>query len=205
MMDLDGKSMFVYRVMDTYFVEELIELHDGQGVDYILNGLSRSISGLADMSIIEDIANFLFVNGTGITGTDLVARFGYLLRFDNFEILCFLLRNIQRGRDHGLPSYNEFRKLCGLKKICSWSERPKEIPQETWSKLEEVKSQNAITFILDFSCRFMIYRATLICLSADLLNFHLMTASLVQPLLVSLPDNSMFLNLATGIFGIWSL
>ena len=28
--------------------------------------------------------------------------------------------NVQRGRDHGLPPYLEWRKICGLPEISSW-------------------------------------------------------------------------------------
>lgn len=30
--------------------------------------------------------------------------------------------NIQRGRDHGIPPYNEWREVCGLQKIRSWED-----------------------------------------------------------------------------------
>lgn len=43
------------------------------------------------IDLSQDLTEFLF------PGVDLVAR------------------NIQRGRDHGIPSYNRFRAFCGLK------------------------------------------------------------------------------------------
>lgn len=46
-----------------------------------------------------------------------------------------LSRNVQRGRDHGLPSYNEFRQLCDMKASCSWANRPSNINKENWKLL----------------------------------------------------------------------
>ncbi|XP_052237798.1 myeloperoxidase-like [Dreissena polymorpha] len=52
--------------------------------------------------IIEDtVCSYLFVNTSADTSFDLASL------------------NIQRGRDHGLPSYNEFRKWCGLSSVNS--------------------------------------------------------------------------------------
>ena len=30
--------------------------------------------------------------------------------------------NMQRAREHGVPSYNDFREFCGMPRIHSWSD-----------------------------------------------------------------------------------
>ena len=65
------------------------------GIEPILRGLASQVCQSIDSYVVDDVRNFLFGQpGTG--GFDLAAI------------------NIQRGRDHGLASYNDTRRALGL-------------------------------------------------------------------------------------------
>ena len=68
---------------------------DEGGIEPILRGLAVDLCQDLDMFVIDDVRNFLF-GPPGSGGFDLAAL------------------NIQRGRDHGLPSYNRARVALGL-------------------------------------------------------------------------------------------
>ncbi len=68
--------------------------HDG-GIEPLLRGLVGNLAQKVDAYIIDDIRNFLF-GPPGEGGFDLVSL------------------NLQRGRDHGLPGYNDVRLAYGL-------------------------------------------------------------------------------------------
>ncbi|MEE9373265.1 MAG: peroxidase family protein [Saprospiraceae bacterium] len=67
------------------------------GVDGILRGLTNQEQQAVDLNLVSAIRSFLF-GPPGAGGLDLAAL------------------NIQRGRDHGLHSYNKLRQQYGLRK-----------------------------------------------------------------------------------------
>ena len=48
--------------------------------------------------------------------------------------------NIQRGRDHGLPGYNEFRELCGLGRVRDFDLLADIIPSKIVDRLKMIYS-----------------------------------------------------------------
>ena len=85
---------------DAFFSPELI-VEDG--IEPLLRGLANQICQTVDSFLVDDVRNFLF-GPPGSGGFDLAAL------------------NIQRGRDHGLPSYNDAREAFGLTRVTSYSE-----------------------------------------------------------------------------------
>ncbi len=79
-------------LQDAFFTPDEITDH---GIDSILKGLASQEAQEVDTQIIDDVRNFLF-GPPGAGGFDLASL------------------NIQRGRDHGLPAYNDVRSQLGL-------------------------------------------------------------------------------------------
>lgn len=77
---------------------------DTNGIDGLLLGSTLQHMQEIDNEIIDDLRNFLFMTPTAEHLLDLVSI------------------NIQRGRDHGLPAYNDFREAYGLSRKTSFSE-----------------------------------------------------------------------------------
>ena len=56
--------------------------------------------------------------------------------------------NVQRGRDHGLPPYLEWRKICGLPRITSWQELAAVVEKPNVSSRLSLKKLFALEFHL---------------------------------------------------------
>ncbi|XP_052236289.1 peroxidasin homolog pxn-2-like [Dreissena polymorpha] len=98
-----------------------IESQNGgpSGMEGLAYWLSAKKSPATDRILEDVVRNDLFLNPTKDTSFDLAAL------------------NIQRGRDHGLPSYNEYRKFCGLSTMSSWRTRFGDLTDAALSRLEE--------------------------------------------------------------------
>jgi hypothetical protein len=73
------------------------------GIEPILRGLAAQACSPIDTELVDDVRNFLF-GPPGAGGFDLASL------------------NIQRGRDHGLPGYNDTRFALGLPVRASFAE-----------------------------------------------------------------------------------
>jgi len=101
-----GNAVGSYLLRDNFGVSQQMTQSNGQGYDWILGGLLTQNTQQFDPFMAADLTNFLFKQPNQNFGSDLAAR------------------NIQRGRDHGLPGYNAFRSLCALPTLSSYGSPP---------------------------------------------------------------------------------
>lgn len=98
--DLDPIPGGPIALRDTFFdPQPIIDL----GIEPLLRGLARQNAQAVDAKVVDDVRNFLF-GPPGAGGFDLVSL------------------NIQRGRDHGIPGYNQLRVAYGLAPKASFAQ-----------------------------------------------------------------------------------
>ena len=95
---------------------------ESQSIEEILMGMSSQIGEREDNVLCSDVRNMLFGP----------------MEFSRRDLAAL---NIMRGRDNGLPDYNEVRKCHGLPKITKWEQiNPKSYQEEPdiFEKMAEV-------------------------------------------------------------------
>ncbi|XP_014291722.1 peroxidase [Halyomorpha halys] len=114
---LIGERREVYgalRLSDFFNRPGVIE--EGDNMDKLTRGLSTQNQEEVDPFLTSEITDYLFRNGKPF-GRDLRAI------------------DIQRGRDHGLASYNDYREFCGLPRAKHWEDFKDFINPENVQKL----------------------------------------------------------------------
>ncbi|XP_038220482.1 peroxidase-like [Zerene cesonia] len=111
----DNENVTSSRLAQFYFRPELVAKKGG--IEMLLRGMTSQISQRLDFNYDDDLRN-QWLGGLDVLAVD-----------------------VQRGRDHGIPGYAQFRSLCGLPVATSFSHLNDVIPQETIEKLSEVYEQ----------------------------------------------------------------
>ncbi len=92
-----GENIGSVALQDAFFNPAFVAEN---GVDSILLGLTTQVAQEVDTQVVDDVRNFLFEAPTG--GVDLVST------------------NLKRGREVGIPGYNDARRELGLDPVTSF-------------------------------------------------------------------------------------
>lgn len=99
---------------DHLYKTHIIEAMD---LNQFLRGLTTQKSRKLDLAYTKDLVD---LHGSELLGLDVISL------------------DIQRGRDHGLPGYNAYRKLCGLRSARVFNDLLDNIAPEEVKKLSQV-------------------------------------------------------------------
>lgn len=98
----DGSMAGEFSLANIFFNPDILQ-ESPTLVDQIMKGLASQVSQENDILVVDEIRNFLF-GPPGAGGLDLAAL------------------DIQRGRDHGMLDYNEFRRTYDLQPLNNFSQ-----------------------------------------------------------------------------------
>ncbi|XP_052759385.1 uncharacterized protein LOC113522388 [Galleria mellonella] len=105
---------------DGFFKTDMFMAHPAM-IDELIRGLSSTPMETLDQFITGEVTNHLFEDRRiPFSGVDLIAL------------------NVQRARDHGIPSYNNYRALCNLKRAATFEDLSREIPDEVIARLKRI-------------------------------------------------------------------
>ena len=118
--DWDSEIMPPIQMKSSQFNPNVYINETWNAIDPIMRGLTKDMSMDANVNFPSSMKDFLFAEKN---------KFGK----DLFAI------NIQRGRDHGLRGYNDYRDFFGMQKANDFDEL-KEIPADIREKLRNIYS-----------------------------------------------------------------
>ncbi|KAL1122387.1 hypothetical protein AAG570_003792 [Ranatra chinensis] len=94
-------------------LQQPYDLYKPKAIDeYLLGMISQAVQAM-DHSVTTEVTNHLFQDPARDFGRDLASI------------------NIARGREHGIPGYVQYRKLCGLNDITDWHHLLSFMPNST--------------------------------------------------------------------------
>ncbi|NXJ25412.1 DUOX2 oxidase, partial [Dicrurus megarhynchus] len=111
------------RLCNSYWSRERPGLQQAEDVDNLLLGMSSQIAEREDNIVVEDLQDYWY-GPLKYSRTDYVASW------------------VQRGRDLGLPTYNQVRERFGLKPLQNWSNLASHLEPQVLQKVAALYANN---------------------------------------------------------------
>lgn len=112
-------------------------------LDGLVRGLATQSSQQVDVFLVEDVSHSLLrLGNTPVqfysrnSPTHVLQLTNMMFRDSSERGVDALSLAIQRGRDHGLPGYNQYRKLCGLPAATTFDEFADVMPRQVGPRVE---------------------------------------------------------------------
>uniref|UniRef100_A0A4W4EYL4 NAD(P)H oxidase (H2O2-forming) n=1 Tax=Electrophorus electricus TaxID=8005 RepID=A0A4W4EYL4_ELEEL len=115
----DGSTSPALRLCNSFWNRNNTNLKSGQDVDDLIMGMASQIAEREDNIIVEDLRDYMYGP----------------LQFSRSDAVAL---TIQRGRDFGLPSYNQVREALNLPPVQAWGDINPKFNQTNPKKLSEL-------------------------------------------------------------------